>query len=85
MTGTRPFLTLYSREHCHLCEVMVAELQPLLAGYPVSLRVLDVDEDPKISARYGSQVPVLLLGSEVLSRFKLDAGRVEAALQAAGT
>ena len=51
----------------------------------MSLRVLDVDEDPQISARYGSQVPVLLLGSEVLSRFKLDAGRVEAALQAAGT
>jgi hypothetical protein len=85
LTDARPFLTLYSREHCHLCEVMVAELQPLLTRYPVALRVLDVDEDAQISARYGSQVPVLLLGSEVLSRFRLDAGRVEAALQATMT
>ncbi len=85
MTDARPFLTLYSREHCHLCEVMVAELQPLLARYPVSLRVLDVDADAQSSARFGSQVPVLLLGTEVLCRFRLDPGRVETALQTIGT
>ncbi|MGW8368994.1 MAG: glutaredoxin family protein [Gammaproteobacteria bacterium] len=80
MTDARPILTLYSREHCHLCGVMVAELQPVLARYPVRFQILDVDADPQARALYGNQIPVLLLDGVILSRFRLDAARVESAL-----
>ena len=80
MTDTRPVLTLYSREHCHLCGVMVAELKPVLARFPVRFQILDVDADPRARELYGSQIPVLLLDGVILSRFRLDAARVESAL-----
>jgi thioredoxin-like negative regulator of GroEL len=85
LTANRPVLTLYSRKNCHLCDVMAAELQPILDRFSARVQVLDVDADPSISARFGTQVPVLLLDGKILSRFHLDAAAVEDALASVAT
>jgi glutaredoxin len=57
-------LILYTRAGCHLCEDAEALLRRL--GYEVAL--IDVDADPTLQARYGEQVPVLVVdGRAVLS------------------
>ena len=50
-------LVLYTRCGCCLCEGLEQKLRQLA----VPLQCLDVDEDPQLQARFGLEVPVLLL------------------------
>ncbi len=68
-------LTLLSRGYCHLCHDMEEALAPLLAEFGASLRVVDVDADPELEARYDELVPVLLHGETELCHHFLDAAK----------
>ena len=50
-------LTLYSRVYCSLCHTMLAELKPWQERYGFQLKVLDVDDDPVLEARFNELVP----------------------------
>jgi hypothetical protein len=52
-------LTLYSRQGCCLCEGLEEKLQAL--DPPPAVTVIDVDQDPALQARYGLEVPVLVV------------------------
>jgi len=75
-----PRLTLYSRAWCHLCEEMHAALEPLTLAFGATVDVIDVDADPALVALYDELVPVLMFEGVELSRYRLDAERVRAAL-----
>jgi hypothetical protein len=68
-------LTVYSRPGCHLCDEMLAELEPLVAGR-AEIQVVDISQDERLSRRFGILIPVLMHGSEELSRYRLDTERV---------
>ena len=70
-----PVLTLYIRTYCHLCDEMIAELEPLVAGR-AQIQVVDISDDETLSRRFGVLIPVLMHGSEELSRYRLDTERV---------
>ena len=55
MTVSEP-LFLYSREDCHLCDLVAAMLDRLAVPWIP----LDIDGDPELARKYGIQVPVLL-------------------------
>ncbi|MEO1002730.1 MAG: glutaredoxin family protein [Cyanobacteria bacterium J06638_7] len=61
MTAPVVSLLLYSRRGCCLCEGLEEKLRALEP--PPALRVVDVDDDPALQARYGLEVPVLLAGA----------------------
>jgi hypothetical protein len=75
-------LTVFSRQGCHLCELLIEELEPLCRAHGVRLQVRDVDDDDRWRERYGSRVPVLCTadGGE-LSGWPFDRERVSAWLQ----
>ena len=77
-------LTLLSRSYCHLCDDMLAAVQPLAEAAGATLTVVDVDADPKLESDYGDRVPVLFAGEpsrgDELCHFRVDLRRVEAAL-----
>ena len=76
----KPVLTVLGREYCHLCEDMVAGLRTLQVRHGFEIRVVDVDADPVLEARWGELVPVLLLGDEELCHYHLDTAAVDARL-----
>ena len=55
-----PALRLLSRPGCHLCERMSEAASPLVLELGGTLAVVNVDEDPVLSARWGDQIPVLV-------------------------
>lgn len=65
-------LTVYGREHCHLCQHMLAALQELKPDYPFQLEVVDVDSDSDLQSRYGQRVPVLMAGNREICHYHLD-------------
>ncbi|QDX80416.1 thioredoxin family protein [Denitratisoma sp. DHT3] len=76
MSPSKPLLTLYGRTYCHLCDDMLAALQPLRDQHPFEVRVVDVDADPALEARYDERVPVLEGGGRELCHYFLDEAKV---------
>ena len=79
-TEQAELLTLYSRDNCHLCHVMIEALRKLQGLLHFELAVVDVDSDPELARRYGECIPVLMHGERELCRTALDAGAVTAYL-----
>jgi hypothetical protein len=72
---------VYAREHCHLCENMIAALQELQARLPFRLEVTDVDSDDNLRLRYGERVPVLVAGNGgEICHYHLDRDALDAYL-----
>lgn len=72
---------VYAREHCHLCENMIAALRQLQARLPFRLDVTDVDSDDDLRLHYGERVPVLVAkGGEEICHYHLDRNALDAYL-----
>jgi hypothetical protein len=62
-------LQVYSREGCHLCEVLLEELAPLVAG-KLEVEVRDIDTNPEWHERWFMDIPVVEYeGSAVCMHF----------------
>jgi hypothetical protein len=76
-----PVLVLYVRAGCHLCEEFLLELSVDLGVDVEQLRVVDVDLDAELAARFGLHVPVLEADGAVLCEGVYDGRRVRQALR----
>lgn len=65
-------LVLYGRTYCHLCDEMLQHLEQLQGEMGFSLRVVDVDENADLEARFGERVPVLMAGEREICHYRLD-------------
>jgi uncharacterized membrane protein len=59
-------VTLFTRNSCSPCEEVKSELQKLQAKFPHRLAEVNVESDPVILAKYGTQVPVVEVGPYIL-------------------
>ena len=64
-------LDYYTRTGCHLCEIMLEELLPLIRGR-AELETRDIDSKPEWRAKYNVRVPVVEAAGELLSEYPLD-------------
>jgi hypothetical protein len=76
-------LVVYSRRGCHLCEVMLEQLEPLCRGR-AKISVRDIDTNPEWVAAYGEKVPVLCSGDDELCYYELDRSLLESVLSQTG-
>lgn len=65
----------YSRAGCHLCEVMLEELLPLVRGR-ADIEMCDVDSRPDWCEKYDTRVPVIENAGQLISEYPLDYGAV---------
>jgi thiol-disulfide isomerase/thioredoxin len=65
-------VTLYTREGCHLCEVVAVQLEKLQKETPFSVETVDVDGDPALAELYGMEVPVVMLDGKKVAKYHLD-------------
>ena len=65
-------LTLYSRSYCHLCDDMVAALEPLRLEFGFGLAWVDVDRDPALKAKFDACVPVIEVDGKVRFRGRVN-------------
>ena len=75
-----PRLTVLSREYCHLCQQMLAELERLRGRLDFEVEVVDVDRHPALEEKWGEKVPVLLDGEREICHYFLDVEALEARL-----
>ena len=66
-----PLLKVYSRKGCHLCEVLIEELLPLIRG-AMTIEICDIDARSDWLAKYDTRVPVVEYDDRVISEYVLD-------------
>lgn len=73
---TRKVVTLVSKRGCHLCEKVQEVLNALSSAHNFEVRVLYIDDDPRLHDRYWLEVPVVQVdGRDILDA--KDLGRDE--------
>lgn len=66
-----PVLYVYSRRGCHLCEVLIEALLPMVQGV-FAVEVRDIDTRPDWREAYGIRVPVVEFEGRVICQYELD-------------
>jgi hypothetical protein len=77
--AVRPALYLYSRRGCHLCDVLLEELLPLVRGH-LEVEVRDIDSRAEWKERFDVRIPVVEFEGEVVCQYRLDRAAVDAIL-----
>lgn len=65
-------LTLYSRFHCHLCDEMKAAIARVAREIPLTLEDIDISSDAALEARYGLEIPVLLVDGRKAAKYRVS-------------
>lgn len=79
-----PEVVLYTREGCRLCTHARDALRRLARDAEFELRVVDVDGDPALAARYGDSAPVVTVDGVEVSTGRIGVAAVRRALVAQG-
>ena len=66
-------VTLYTRPGCHLCEEAKAEMFAAGCEGQYVLQEVNIDTDPALKERYGSEIPVILINGIKAFKYRLTA------------
>lgn len=72
MADSKPVLTLFTHDHCQLCEELVHELQPFEHRFKLERVNILEKENIKYLRLYRYDIPVLMLNGQFLSMHRLD-------------
>jgi len=64
---------IYSRPGCHLCDEAKAVIESAGGRHRLELRVVNVEDDPQLEARYGTEIPVVFINGKEAFRQRVDA------------
>ena len=67
----RVSITIYSRPGCHLCDEMKAVVDLVARWVPFTIDIIDVSNDPRLEARYGLEIPLLLINGRKAAKYRL--------------
>jgi len=65
---------LYSRPGCHLCDIMKATVEQIVASSrtPIQLEQIDISTDADLEARYGLEIPVLEINGKKVAKYRIS-------------
>jgi glutaredoxin len=75
-------VTIYSRQGCHLCDEMKAVVERVGQSVAIAVEEIDVSTDPVLEARYGGEVPVLLVGDTKAAKYRVTEAELRRILSA---
>jgi hypothetical protein len=67
-------LTIYSRPGCHLCDEMKAAAARAIhaTGTDAAIDEVDISTDPDLEARYGLEIPVLMIDGRKVAKYRIS-------------
>jgi glutaredoxin len=76
-----PRVVLLGRSGCHLCDEAREVVDRVATDLGVTWQERSVDDDPDLVRRYGDQVPVTFVDGHRHDFWRVDEGRLRAALR----
>jgi glutaredoxin len=77
-TGAR--ITLYAKPGCHLCEDARLVIETVCAEVGTSYDEVDITTSPELMDAYAEQIPVTFVDGHQHDFWRVDPGRLRAAL-----
>ena len=77
-------VVVYSREGCHLCDVVKETLKQVETRADFQWREVDIDADPELRAKYNDEVPVVFIDGRKAFKYHMDAEQFLKVLAARG-
>jgi glutaredoxin len=65
-------VVVYSRQGCHLCDVVKDTLAQLQPAADFRWREVDIDADPELRQQYNDQVPVVFIDGRKAFKYNMD-------------
>ena len=78
--ATADTITVYSRAGCHLCELLVEALLPLVRGQ-LQVDVVDIESRPDWLETYATRIPVVEFDARVVCQYTLDEAAIRRLLR----
>jgi len=76
----RPVVTVFGRNGCHLCEVAEETLKELQKELDFDIEKRSIEGDAALEAKYGEQIPVILIDGEHHDFWRVNPDRFKASL-----
>ena len=65
-------IVVYTRRGCHLCDVVLDQLQELRHEFDINVQEIDVDTEGALQESYGEQVPVVMINGKIRFRGRVN-------------
>lgn len=65
-------VVVYSRDGCHLCDVVKETLTRLQGEADFQWREVDIDADPELRLKYNDEVPVVFIDGRKAFKYRVD-------------
>ena len=66
-------LTLYTRRDCELCHEMESVIAAEMPKFEARISRIEIDGNPELEARYGIEVPVLMVNERKAFKYRCTA------------
>jgi len=63
---------MYSRPGCHLCDDMMAVIRRVTSARRCAVETIDISGRPDLEARYGVDIPVLLVDGTRVAQHRIS-------------
>jgi glutaredoxin len=73
LSPRRAEVVLYTRSGCHLCDEAKAEMAAAGCRDEYELVEINIEADPGLVERYGSEIPVILINGVKAFKYRLTA------------
>jgi len=77
-------VVVYSREGCHLCDVVKETLSRLQGEADFQWSEVDIDSDVKLHEKYNDEVPVVFIDGRKAFKYRMDGRQFLRALAGRG-
>jgi hypothetical protein len=67
-----PFVEIFSKENCHLCEEAKAVITRVKADTEFEISITDINLDPDIFEKYKYEIPVIHINGVIAFKYKVD-------------
>lgn len=68
-------VVVYSRQGCHLCEVVKDTLKQVEGAADFTWREVDIDEDAELRAKYNDEIPVVFIDGRKAFKYHMTAAQ----------
>jgi hypothetical protein len=65
-------VTLYTKPDCCLCDEALEVIGKVRSEHPFELEKVNIEADPRLSARYGERIPVVLVDGVEKFVYRVD-------------
>ena len=63
---------MYSRNGCHLCEIVKETLVQMQGNADFQWHEVDIDADPQLRKKYNDEVPVVFIDGRKAFKYRMD-------------